>query len=76
MCKAGGLQTFKFREKTKKINQRLKGQTPPYLPNGEGLGKFYNIIGIKTLENGGVGLLQIPKKKPKLGQNVHVTQKP
>jgi hypothetical protein len=25
---------------------------------------------------GDVGHLQIPKKKPKLGQNAHVTQKP
>jgi hypothetical protein len=30
----------------------------------------------KTLENGGVGHLQILKKKSKLGQNAHVTQKP
>jgi hypothetical protein len=51
-------------------------QTPPYLPNGEGLEKFYYIIGFRTLENGGIGHLQIPKKKPKLDQNVYVTQKP
>jgi hypothetical protein len=31
---------------------------------------------LRTLENGGVGHLQIPKKKPQLGQNAHVTQKP
>jgi hypothetical protein len=30
----------------------------------------------KTLENEGVSHLQIPKKKPKFGQNAHVTQKP
>jgi hypothetical protein len=30
----------------------------------------------RTLENGGVGHLQIPKQKKKLGQNAHVTQKP
>jgi hypothetical protein len=30
----------------------------------------------KTLENGGVGHLQIRKKKGNLGQKAHVTQKP
>jgi hypothetical protein len=61
-------------KKLEKVSHRLESQTPPYLPNGEGLGKFYYIIRIRTLENGRVGHLQIPKKKPKLGQNVYVTQ--
>jgi len=71
------VQTLKFCDKTKKVNQGLKSQTPPpYLPNGEGLWWVFHTIGFKTLENGGVGDLQIPKKKPQLGPNAHVTQKP
>jgi len=62
-------------KKLEKVNHTLESQTPPYLPNGEGLGKFYYIIGIRTLGNGTVGHLQIPKKNQKLGQNVYVTQK-
>jgi hypothetical protein len=31
---------------------------------------------LKTLENGGVGRLQILKKKLQSGQNAHQTQKP
>ncbi len=45
-----------------KVNQSLKSQTPPYLPNGDSVGKCFYIIGFITLENGGVGRLQIPKK--------------
>jgi hypothetical protein len=29
----------------------------------------------RTLKNGGVGHLQIPKKKPQLFQNAHITKK-
>jgi hypothetical protein len=70
------LQTFKFCHKTKKVNQGLESQTPPYLPNGDSVGEFFYINGFKTVENGGVGPLQIPKKKPQSGQNAHQTQKP
>jgi hypothetical protein len=56
------VQTFKFCDKTEKVNQRLKSQTPPYLPNGDTLWWVFYIIGFKTLENGGVGHLQVPKK--------------
>jgi hypothetical protein len=70
------VQTLKFCDKTEKVNQGLKSQTHPYLPNGEGLWWFFHTIGFKKLENGGVGHLQIPKKKSQLGPNGHVTQKP
>ncbi len=70
------VQTFKFCAHTGKVNKGLKNQTPPYLPNGEGVGEFFYIIGFGTLENGGVGHLQIYIKKPQLGQNAHLTQKP
>jgi len=70
------VQTFKFCDKTKKVNHTLKSQTPPYLPNGDTLWWVFYIIGFKTLENGGVGHLQVPKKKSQLGPNAHVTQKP
>jgi hypothetical protein len=68
------LQTSKFCDNPGKVNQRLKSQTPPYLPNGDSVSKFFYIIGFKTLENGGVGCLQILKKKPQSGQNAHQTQ--
>jgi hypothetical protein len=35
---------------------------PPYLPNGDSVKEFFYIIGFRTLENGGVGHLQISKK--------------
>ncbi len=60
----------------RKVNQGLKSQTPPYLPNGDSVSKFFYIIGFRTLENGGVGHLQISKKKLQWGQNAHQTQKP
>jgi hypothetical protein len=69
-------QTLKFCDKTEKVNQGLKSQTPPYLPNGDRLWWAFYTIGFKTLENGGVGHLQIQKKKSQLGPNAHVTQKP
>jgi len=53
-----------------------KKSNPPYLPNGDSVGKCFYIIGFITLENGGVGHLQIPKTKPQWGQNAHQTQKP
>jgi hypothetical protein len=37
-------------------------QTPPYLPNGDSVEECFYIIGFRTLENGGVGHLQISKK--------------
>jgi len=40
-----------------------ESQTPPYLPNGDSVEEFFYIIGVTTLENGGVGHLQIYKKK-------------
>jgi hypothetical protein len=49
------VQTLKFCDKTEKVNQGLKSQTPPYLPNGDTLWWGFYIIGFKTLENGGVG---------------------
>ncbi len=70
------LQTFKFCDCPGKVNQGLKSQTPPYLPNGDSVSKFFYIIGFRTLENGGVGHLQICKKKLQWGQNAHQTQKP
>jgi hypothetical protein len=62
--------------KQKKSTKNWKNQTPPYLSNGDTLGKCFCTIMFKTLENWGVGHLQIPKKKPTLGQNARVTQKP
>jgi hypothetical protein len=62
---------------TPKKSQPGTGKSnPPYLPNGDKLGKYFYTIGFKTHENGKVGHLQIPKKRSKLGQNAHVTQKP
>jgi hypothetical protein len=70
------VQTLKFCDKTKKVNQGLKSQTPPYLPNGDTLWWVFYIIGFITLENGGVGHFKIPKTKSQLGPNAHVSQKP
>jgi len=70
------VQTLKFCEKTGKVNQGLESQTPPYLSNGDRLREFFCTIVLRTLENGGVGHLQIPKKKPQQGQNAHVNQNP
>ncbi len=74
--KGQALETLKFCAHTGKVNQELKKSNPLYLPNGDKLGKFFCTILFKTLKNGGVHHFQIPKKKPKLGQNAHVTQKP
>ncbi len=49
---------------------------PPYLPNGEQLWWDFYTIGFRTLENGGVGHLKTPKKKPNFGGNTHVTLNP
>ncbi len=57
------------------MTMRLKSQTPPYLPNGDRLGKFYCTIVFKTLENGGVGHFKTPKRKSQWDQNAHQTQK-
>jgi hypothetical protein len=56
------VQTFKFCDSIGKVNQGLESQTPPYLSNGDRLGKYFCTIRFKTFENGGVGHLQIPKK--------------
>jgi hypothetical protein len=45
-----------------KSTKTWKSQTPPYPSNGDRLGKYFYTILFKTLENGGVGHLQIPKK--------------
>jgi hypothetical protein len=58
-----------------KSTKKCKSQTPLYLSNSDRLGKLFCAIFFKTLENG-VDHLQIFKKKPKLGQNAHATQKP
>ncbi len=42
---------------------------PPYLANDDRLGKYYYTIGFRTLENGGVGHIKTPKKKPNFGGN-------
>jgi hypothetical protein len=62
--------------KTGKVNQGLKSQTPQYLPNGDTLEEFFHTIAFRTLQNGGVGHLQISKNKVQSGQNAHETQKP
>ncbi len=49
---------------------------PPYLPNGDSVGEFYCTIGFRTLKNGGVGHLKIPKKSPNFGGHTHVTLNP
>jgi hypothetical protein len=56
------VQTFKFCDCPIKVNQGLKSQTPPYLPNGDNVRECFYILGFRTLENGGVGHLQISKK--------------
>jgi len=56
------VQTFKFCDCQGKVNQGLKSQTPPYLPNGDSVKEFFYIIGFRTLENGGVGHFQISKR--------------
>jgi hypothetical protein len=53
---------FQILWNTEKVNQRLKSQTPPYLPNGDSVKEFFYFIGFRTLENEGVGRLQIYKK--------------
>jgi hypothetical protein len=53
-----------------------KSNPPPYLPNADTLGKYFYTPEFITLENGGVGHLQILKKNSKLGQIAHVIQKP
>jgi len=56
------VQTFKLCDCQGKVNQGLKSQTPPYLPNGDSVKEFFYIIGFRTLENGGVGHFQISKR--------------
>ncbi len=66
---------MKFCE-TQEKSTRDKKVNPPYPPNGDNVGEFLYIIGFKTLENGGVGHVQILKPTPRSGQNTHQTQKP
>jgi hypothetical protein len=61
------VQTLKFCDKTEKVNQGLKSQTHPYLPNGEGLWWVFHTIGFKKLENGGGRSSPNPKKKIAIG---------
>jgi hypothetical protein len=67
--------SVKFCHSTIKVNQALESQTPPYLPNGEGLWWAFHTIGFKTLENGGVGHLQIPKKNTAMGSKCRCNPK-
>jgi hypothetical protein len=59
--------------KPKKSQPRTGKSNPPYLPNGDRLGKFYYTIGFRTLENWWIGHLQISEKKSQLSQNARVT---
>jgi hypothetical protein len=70
------VQTLKYCDRQEKSTKDWESQTPPYLPNGDSVEEFFYIIGFKTLENGGVGHLQIYFKKSQSGQNAHQTQKP
>jgi hypothetical protein len=65
------VQTLKYYDRQEKSTKDSKSQTPPYLPNGDSVEEFFYIIGFRTLENGGVGHLQIYKKKLQSGQNAH-----
>jgi hypothetical protein len=55
-------KTLKYCDRQEKSTTDWKSQTPPYLPNGDSVEEFFYIIGFGTLENGGVGHLQIYKK--------------
>jgi hypothetical protein len=67
---------FQILWQARKSQPKTEKSNPPYLPNGDSVGEFFYIIGFRTLENGGIGHLQISKKKPQWGQNAHQTQKP
>jgi hypothetical protein len=70
-----------LRENSLPLRGLFCGQTAsslrPYGRSGQiiCIGEFFYIIGFKTLENGGVGPLQISKKQPQSSQNAHRTQK-
>jgi hypothetical protein len=55
------------------LSRDLKFSKPPYLINGDSVGKFYCTIGFRTFINGGIGHLKTPKKKPNFRGNTHVT---
>jgi hypothetical protein len=57
------VQTLKYYDRQKKSTKDWESQTPPYLPNGDSVEEFFYIIGLRTLENGGLGHLQIYKRK-------------
>jgi hypothetical protein len=57
------VQTLKYYDRQEKSTKDWEIQTPPYLPNGDSVEEFFYIIGFRTLENGGVGHLQIYKRK-------------
>jgi hypothetical protein len=69
------VQTLKFCDKTEKVNHGLKSQTPPYLPNGDRLGEFFCSIMFRNLIIGGVGHLQIPKKRTTIRSKCPCNQK-
>ncbi len=56
------VQKFKFYDCLGTVNQGLQSQTPTYLPNGDSVKGFFYIIAFKTLQNGGVGHLEISNK--------------
>jgi hypothetical protein len=58
------------------LSEDPKFSNPPYLINGDSVGKFYCTIGLTTFINGGVGHIKTPKKKPNFGGNTHVTLNP
>jgi hypothetical protein len=70
------IQTLKFRDKTKKVNQRLKSQIPHIFQMVIDYGGFFAALDSQHLKMGGVGHIQIQKQKSQLGPNAHVTQKP
>jgi hypothetical protein len=76
--KTRGKEAFKLSNsvKHKKSQPKTEKSNPPYLPNGDSVGECFYIIGFITLENGGVGHLQISKLTSQLGQNAHQKQKP
>jgi hypothetical protein len=47
------VQTLKYCEKQEKSTKDWKSQTPPYLPNGDSVGKFFTSLHLKHLKMGG-----------------------
>jgi len=57
-----GCPNFEILCTYRKSQPRPRKVKPPYPSNGDRLGKYFCTILFKTLENGRVGHLQIPKK--------------